>query len=165
MTVHRYTTTLRWIGNTGSGTQSYLSYSRDFQIAASSKAPIQGSSDKAFRGDASRYNPEELLVAALSSCHMLSYLHLCAVNGIVVHQYTDEAEGRMQESRGAGAFTAVELRPLVTIDSASDPGKAASLHEEAHRECFIAKSVNFPVTVTAEVRQAEDRGGQSSQLY
>jgi organic hydroperoxide reductase OsmC/OhrA len=153
MNIHRYTTELEWTGNAGSGTQSYRSYSRSFEIACELKPKLHGSSDKAFRGDPARYNPEELLVAALSSCHMLSYLHLCAVNGVVVQEYTDSAEGYLYEERGSGAFSAVELRPRVTISIESDPQKAASLHEDAHRECFIAKSVNFAVNVKPEIIQ------------
>ena len=110
---------------------------------------MEGSSDPAFRGDAQRYNPEELLVASLSSCHMLWYLHLCAVNGVVVIGYEDAASGTMQETdSGSGSFAKVELKPRVTIASSSDPVKAEALHEEAHKNCFVANSVNFPVQIT-----------------
>jgi len=143
---HRYETTVSWTGDLGSGTSSYRAYSRNHEISAAGKPGIAGSLDPAFRGDAARWNPEELLVAALSSCHMLSYLHLCAVSGISVTAYEDGPAGQMRETEeGGGAFTAVVLRPRVTI-SGGDPALARALHEKAHRLCFIASSVGFPVT-------------------
>jgi organic hydroperoxide reductase OsmC/OhrA len=154
MKTHQYQTTLRWTGNLGKGTADYRAYSRNYQIDGEGKvAAISGSSDPHFRGDATRYNPEELLVASLSACHMLSYLHLCAVNSIVVTGYEDAASGTMEESPdGSGRLTSVVLRPAVTITPESDPEKARSLHADAHRLCFIANSVNFPVTHKAAVR-------------
>jgi organic hydroperoxide reductase OsmC/OhrA len=143
---HQYETTILWTGNTGEGTATYRSYARDFRLAAPGKPEIAGSSDPAFRGDASRYNPEEMLLAALSSCHMLAYLHLCAVNKVVVLAYEDHATGTMQEREGgSGAFTRVQLSPQVTISAESDADTAAGLHHKAHELCFIANSVNFPV--------------------
>jgi organic hydroperoxide reductase OsmC/OhrA len=148
---HGYRTEIEWTGNTGTGTANYRDYRRDHVVQAGAKAPIPASSDPAFRGDPMRYNPEELLVASLSSCHMLWYLHLCAVNGVVVTAYRDAAEGEMTESPdGAGEFTRVVLRPAVTI-SAGDPARARALHEEAHRFCFIARSVKFPVECEPEI--------------
>jgi organic hydroperoxide reductase OsmC/OhrA len=148
MSEHCYQTSLHWTGNTGKGTEHYTAYTRNHEIFAPNKlAPIQGSSDPHFRGDPSRYNPEELLLASLSACHLLSYLHRCAVNGIVVTAYEDHAEGTMIETPdGGGHFTGVVLRPAVTIAPGSDPAKALHLHEEAARLCFIANSVRFPVT-------------------
>lgn len=152
MDPHRYEIEIEWTGNTGTGTQSYRSYGRDHTISAARKPFIAASSDPAFRGDRSRYNPEELLVAALSSCHMLSYLHLCAVNNVVVTAYQDTASGAMQmDPDGAGRFVSVELRPLVTVTAESDAAKAAELHHVAHEKCFIANSVNFPVTANAKI--------------
>jgi organic hydroperoxide reductase OsmC/OhrA len=149
---HQYAVSIAWTGNDGSGTQSYRSYRRDHEIAAAGKPPIPGSSDPAFRGDRARYNPEELLVASLSSCHMLWYLHLCSVNGIVVLDYHDEAAGTLQEEDdGAGTFVRVVLKPRVTVAGGSDRGKALALHEEAHHLCFIARSVRFPVEVAAQI--------------
>jgi len=144
---HEYTTHIRWTGNLGEGTSEYRAYSRNYEITAPNKsAPVAGSSDPHFRGEASRYNPEDLLVASLSACHMLSYLHLCAVNDIVVTAYQDEANGQMRENKdGSGEFTEVMLRPRVTVTAASDRTKALHLHEEAGKLCFIARSVNFPV--------------------
>ena len=143
---HLYAVGVRWTGNTGSGTSGYRSYERDHEIRAAGKPPINASSDPAFRGDASRYNPEELLVASLSACHMLWFLHLCADAGVVVTDYRDEAEGKMSETdEGGGRFTQVTLRPAVRFDAGADKELASRLHEKAHRLCFIANSVNFPV--------------------
>jgi len=144
---HRYQVTIAWTGNRGTGSSSYRAYARDHEISADGKSsPIPGSSDSAFRGDPSRYNPEELLVASLSACHMLWFLHLCSDSGIAVTSYTDEALGEMREhAGGAGEFTKVTLRPRVKI---SDPARAAdipALHAKAHELCFISRSVNFPV--------------------
>ncbi len=151
---HAYAVVVRWSAGDGDGTATYRSYSRDHSIGADGKAEIGASSDPAFRGDASRYNPEELLVASLSSCHMLWYLHLCAINGIVVVAYRDDAAGDMEENPdGSGQFARVELRPAVTLAS-GDANRALELHHEAHRLCFIARSVNFSVVVTPEIVDA-----------
>jgi organic hydroperoxide reductase OsmC/OhrA len=149
---HRYAVTVRWTGNTGTGTSGYRDYARAHEISAEGKPGIAASSDPAFRGDRARWNPEELLVAALSGCHQLSYLHQCAVAGIVVVDYVDHAEGWMAETAdGAGQFTRVVLRPKVTVAAGSDVAKAKELHHEAHAKCFIARSVNFPVECEAVI--------------
>lgn len=147
MKKHEYTTSLRWTGDRGTGTSGYRAYGRDHEITGPLKGSVvQGSSDPHFRGDGSRYNPEDLLIASLSACHMLSYLHVCAVNDIVVTAYEDDAVGIMaQNSDGSGQFTEVTLHPRVTITAGSDAARALELHEEAGRLCFIARSVNFPV--------------------
>ena len=143
---HTYTLQVVWTGDQGSGTSRYDAYSRDHLVRAANKPAIEASSDPAFRGDATRHNPEELFVASLSSCHMLWYLHLCAVNGIVVTGYVDDPVGTMEESaQGSGRFTDVVLRPQVTIGAGGDVKLAVRLHEKAHKFCFIANSVNFPV--------------------
>jgi organic hydroperoxide reductase OsmC/OhrA len=143
---HRYTLTTTWVGNKGSGTSDYKSYERGHDIEIPGKATLNCSSDPQFRGDKTRQNPEELLVASLSGCHMLWYLHLCAVNGVIVLNYVDEASGTMQENKdGSGQFTEVVLRPVVTVKDKSMIEKANELHHEANKMCFIARSVNFPV--------------------
>jgi organic hydroperoxide reductase OsmC/OhrA len=144
---HRYSITVKWTGNTGSGTSDYRSFERRHEISAGAEKPvIPGSSDPAFRGDAARWNPEELLLASLSACHKLWYLHLCADAGIRVIAYVDHAEGVMEEANdGSGRFSLVVLRPQVTIAGTPQREKCHQLHEEAHRMCFIANSVNFPV--------------------
>ncbi|WP_438394990.1 OsmC family protein [Caballeronia sp. DA-9] len=143
---HKYTLQVAWTGDQGSGTSSYDAYSRDHLVRAANKPAIEASSDPAFRGDATRHNPEELFVASLSSCHMLWYLHLCAVNGVVVTGYVDDPIGTMEETKqGSGRFTDVLLRPQVLIGAGGDLKLAERLHEEAHAFCFLANSVNFPV--------------------
>lgn len=152
MKEHCYKIKVEWAGNHGEGTKTYRSYGREHTISAGGKPEIPCSSDPAFRGDATRYNPEDLLVASASACHMLSYLHLCAVNGVVVAGYGDEAVGTMEEaSDGSGRFVEIVLRPVVKITSESDAAKAKALHEEAHHLCFIANSLNFPVRTEAEI--------------
>jgi organic hydroperoxide reductase OsmC/OhrA len=146
MKQHTYTTSLEWTGNEGSGTKNFRSYRRDFTIAVEGKKTIEGSSDPAYKGDPTRYNPEEMLVSGLSSCHMLWYLHLCSVKAITVVDYRDQAEGIMEETAdGSGTFKSVQLNPQVTILEAHQAEKAAALHHEAHDLCLIARSVNFPV--------------------
>jgi organic hydroperoxide reductase OsmC/OhrA len=152
---HVYTIAVRWTGNHGSGTSAYRAYSRDHVIEAIDKPPIEGSSDPAFRGDVSRYSPEDLLVASISACHMLWYLHLCAGAGIIVIAYADQAVGVMEEdAEGSGRMTGVTLRPEVMVEAGADLARAASLHHEASRKCFIANSVSFPIahepTITVE---------------
>jgi organic hydroperoxide reductase OsmC/OhrA len=143
---HHYNLTVQWTGNKGEGTSSYRAYDRNHIILADNKPEILGSSDPAFRGDKTRYNPEELLVASLSTCHMLSYLHLCAVAGVVVVWYTDKAEGIMEETaEGGGHFTEVILYPVVVVSEPSMIEKANELHHRANELCFIANSCNFPV--------------------
>lgn len=143
--LHTYDAVVTWTGNRGTGTSGYLDYARDHDVAADGPATIAGSSDPAFRGDKTRWNPEQLLVASLSQCHMLWYLHLCAQAGVVVTGYVDHPQGTMTENRDGGHFTEVVLRPHVTVASQAMAQLATRLHEEAHRRCFIANSVNFPV--------------------
>lgn len=146
MKKHNYTTSINWTGNSGSGTAGYSAYSRDYTISGQGKPIIQGSSDPAFRGDKTRYNPEELLLASISSCHMLWYLHLCSENEIIVTSYTDTAKGTMSEMEdGGGRFTEVILYPIVTVTEKSMLGKANELHKKANELCFIANSCNFPI--------------------
>jgi organic hydroperoxide reductase OsmC/OhrA len=143
---HNYAVTLNWTGNKGTGTSAYTAYERSHSISVEHKDEILCSSDPSFRGDKTKYNPEELLVASLSSCHMLWYLHLCSEAGIIVTDYADEAKGIMVETPdGGGHFTEVTLYPAVTITDPSMKEKANSLHEKANELCFIARSCNFPI--------------------
>jgi organic hydroperoxide reductase OsmC/OhrA len=143
---HRYAVEVVWTGNRGDGTRTYTGYGRDHEVRVAGKPVIAGSSDAAFRGDGSKHNPEDMLVASLSTCHMLWYLHLAADAGVVVTDYQDHAEGVLSiDAQHGGRFTEAVLRPTVTVTAQSDAGKAKSLHEDAHHACFIAKSVNFPV--------------------
>ena len=146
MSLHQYTTTTIWTGNRGTGTSEYKAYDRAHIIRIRDKADIQGSSDAAFRGDKTKHSPEDLFVSTLSTCHMLWYLHLCAVNGVIVTEYSDEATGILRESPdGSGRFQQVTLNPVVTVSDITMIDKANALHGEAHKMCFIANSVNFPV--------------------
>lgn len=152
---HQYNLTLKWTGNKGTGTSNYRAYERSHTICVDGKTEISASSDPAFRGDKTKYNPEEFLVAAISSCHMLSYLHLCAVAGVVVTDYVDHATGIMVETpNGSGHFTEVTLNPIVTVTEISMIEKANELHKKANELCFIANSVNFPVGHNASCRVA-----------
>jgi organic hydroperoxide reductase OsmC/OhrA len=144
--LHHYKTITTWTGNRGTGTSDYRAYDRSHDIAIDGKQTLKCSSDPSFRGDKTRHNPEELLVAAVSGCHMLSYLHLCAVNGVVVTEYADEAHGSMEENKdGSGQITEVTLNPRVTVQDKSMIEKANELHHRANEMCFIARSVKFPV--------------------
>ncbi|WP_158863991.1 OsmC family protein [Leifsonia sp. AG29] len=143
---HTYAVAVEWTGNRGTGTSGYKAYGRDHVVSAEGKHPIEGSADRAFFGDRDRWNPEELLLAALAQCHMLSYLAEAAWAGVEVVGYTDEATGTMQQtSNGGGHFTSATLRPRVTIADPAQAELAASLHGPASEKCFIAASVNFPV--------------------
>jgi len=156
---HIYRCELEWTGNDGQGTKTYSSYRRDHVVRVNGKPPIAASSDPTFRGDKTRYNPEELLVASLSSCHMLWYLHLCAVNNITVLEYRCSTEGDMRENQdGSAEFTGVTLKPQVRIAEARKLAEAEGLHHKAHSLCFIPRSVNFPVETSATVMG--DQAGQ-----
>jgi organic hydroperoxide reductase OsmC/OhrA len=160
---HHYKITVTWTGNLGQGTSGYRAYSRDHEIHAEGRPPMPGSSDPTFRGDPGRYSPEDLLVASLSSCHMLWYLHLCADAGIVVEQYTDAASGVMVETAdGGGRFRQVVLKPQVVVRDGADRDRAIHLHERAHALCFIANSVNFDVGCDAAVSVQDVGDGRGS---
>ncbi|MFI5227661.1 MAG: OsmC family protein [Gemmatimonadales bacterium] len=148
---HEYTTKLVWTGAASGPTRSYQSYSREYEFRGPGKPAIRGSADPHFRGDASLYNPEELLVAALATCHLLSYLADCAKAGVQVVSYEDDATGTMTVKDGKLRFTDVLLRPRVIVVAGTDLDAARHLHESAHAGCFIASSVNFPVRHEASV--------------
>lgn len=153
---HHYKATTTWTGNEGTGTSNYRAYSRNHIISIEGKEDIKGSSDPSFRGDRTRYNPEEMLVSSLSTCHMLWYLHFCSEAGVIVTDYKDEASGIMTEdAKGAGVFKEVTLHPHVTVADASMVEKAESLHAKANEYCFIANSVNFPVKHQASCEVGE----------
>lgn len=146
MKEHNYKLTVKWTGNKGTGTSNYIAFERSHSIIIDNKTEILGSSDPAFLGDKTKHNPEDLLVASLSSCHMLWYLHLCAEAKIIVVDYMDNTTGIMMEtSNGGGHFTEVTLNPIVTVTDISMIEKANELHKKANELCFIANSVNFPV--------------------
>ncbi|WP_421934823.1 OsmC family protein [Phenylobacterium sp.] len=154
---HSYSIHVEWAGDQGSGTSGHRAYLRDHIITAGSKPAIAGSSDPEFRGDAAMWNPEDLLVASISACHKLWYLHLSVDAGITVLAYVDDPVGRTVEDRTtSGRFTGVTLHPKVTIGFGDDRLIAMELHRKAHRMCFIANSVNFPITCQASIRNLGD---------
>lgn len=146
MKAHKYTTIITWTGNKGAGTSTLKSYERDLTIAVAGKPEIPGTSEVSIEGNKVRYNPEELLQCAVSSCHMLSFLYLCAKNEVVVTGYIDYATGTMQDTPdGGGHFTEITLKPAITIAGYIDNEKLTQLHHEANKICYIAKSCNFPI--------------------
>lgn len=154
---HRYQLTTQWNGNNGTGTSGYTTYERTHSILVENKTELFCSSDPAFRGDKTKHNPEDFLIASLSSCHMLWYLHLCADAGVIVVDYVDNATGILQETEGGGGhFTEVELNPIVTVTQSSMIDTAIALHHKAHDLCFIANSVNFPVRHKPTCRAVEN---------
>ena len=152
--MHHFSAKVTWTGAAKGTTSSYEGYSRDHVIEVLGKPTLLGSADKVFLGDSSRHNPEDLLVMSLSACHMLTYLAEAARAGVHVLAYLDEASGTMQSHEGKMRFTDVSLRPQVVIATGSDQALATQLHEKAHEHCFIASSVNFPVSCDARVSVA-----------
>jgi organic hydroperoxide reductase OsmC/OhrA len=152
---HHYAVTVEWTGNRGTGTSGYRGYGRDYTIEAAGKPAIPGSADPAFRGDKARWNPEDLLVASASACHKLWYLHLCADAGVAVLAYVDEAQGTMVDNAEAGHFKEIVLRPRVTIRAGDNRSLAERLHHDAHEQCYIANSVNFPIRCEPVIVVAE----------
>jgi organic hydroperoxide reductase OsmC/OhrA len=145
---HKYSSITKWTGNKGTGTDNYMNYERSHEIIIKNKPILLGSSDPAFRGDATKHNPEDLLISSLSTCHMLWYLHLCADSGIIVVEYIDNVTGILIEPENKpGHFNEVTLNPIVTVQENSMLEKAIELHKKAHELCFIANSVNFPVKI------------------
>jgi organic hydroperoxide reductase OsmC/OhrA len=150
---HSYQTRVVWSGASHGPTRTYAAYSREHTLEAPGKPALTGSADPAFRGDAAQYNPEELLLAALSACHLLTYLALCSLEGIAVVSYADDASATMSETGGEGKFVGAVLRPQVEIDD-ERVERALALHDEAQAQCFVASSVNFPVEHQPSVRRS-----------
>lgn len=163
--VHNYKLTIEWNGNRGLGTSDYKAFDRDYSIQIEHKKVLHGSADPTFRGDKTKFNPEDMLLASLSSCHMLSYLHLCSVGGVVVIDYYDHATATM-ETRidGGGHFREVTLNPVVTVSDASMIDKAITLHKRAGEVCFIANSVNFPIKHFPVVNTPDQTIGQPFEI-
>jgi organic hydroperoxide reductase OsmC/OhrA len=147
---HAFTANIEWTGNLGTGTTAYTAYSRNHTLSAEGKSPLACSSAPEFRGDATMYNPEDMLLYSVSSCHMLWFLHCCADAGVVVTAYNDRPQGTLViEANGIGRFTEITLHPVVTLKDSEQAQQLASLHEKAHRHCFIANSLNCPVSIIA----------------
>jgi organic hydroperoxide reductase OsmC/OhrA len=152
MSEHTYDVTVTWTGNRGEGTTGIKDYDRDLVVSAEDHPDIEGTSEPAYLGDPKRWNPEQLLTAAVSQCHMLWYLGLASRRGVVVHEYVDDAVGTMvAEPSGKARFTHVLLRPRIVVGAEDQVETATALHDKAHEMCFIAQSVNFPVTVEPRI--------------
>ncbi|MFJ2756147.1 OsmC family protein [Nocardioides sp. NPDC087217] len=149
--IHDYKVSVEWTGNRGTGTSGYRDYARDHVVRIEGLPDILGSADPTFRGDASRHNPEQLLLTSLAQCHMLSYLHQAVTVGVVVLDYHDAATATMETQGTGGRFTRAVLHPVVTVAEAGMIEAATSAHHQAHLDCFIASSVNFPVDVEPTV--------------
>lgn len=154
----RYVTRVTWTGNLGTGTAKYDGYSRSHDIAVDGKPPVRGSADRAYRGDPGRHNPEDLLIAAVSACHMLTYLALCARNGVAVHAYDDRAQGTLTTGRGRHMFEQIMLSPIVTLSDPAHEALARRLHDTAHEQCIIANSCSIPIRHTVDI--SVDSGSQ-----
>lgn len=155
MSTHEYTSAVRWTGNRGEGTRSYRSYDRTWTIEVPGKPHIHCSNDPLLGGDPSLHNPEDLLISSLSACHMLWYLHFASSAGIVVQEYSDRPIGMGENAPdGSGRFVRALLRPTIILAAGSDVARADAIHGKIHDVCFIARSVNFPVSIEAEYVQA-----------
>lgn len=155
-TRHNYKIATKWTGNQGTGTSNYKDFERSYTIQIENKANILGSSDPEFRGDRTKHNPEELLLASVSSCHMLWYLHLCSEAKIIVTDYIDDATAILQETEnGNGKFTSITLNPIVTITNQSMVDLAIELHNKANEFCFVANSLNLKVNHQPELKVSE----------
>lgn len=150
MAQHDYTARVVWTGNRGQGTASYKGYDRTWNVETPGKPLIHCSNDPLLGGDPTLHNPEDMLIAALSACHMLWYLHLASNAGIAVHDYRDDplAIGET-DSTGASRFLSATLRPQITVPEGTDVAEADAIHHEIGKVCFIARSVNFPVDYDA----------------
>ncbi|AUC82212.1 OsmC family protein [Lacinutrix sp. Bg11-31] len=150
---HTFKAKVNWTINEGGSTRNPRNFSRNHSVTIANKAALlQMSAAKPFRGDDTLYNPEDLLLSALASCHMMSYLYVCAQNNIEVLSYTDTAEGDLEvKTTGSGSFKRVRLKPIVTIKDTTQKTLALSLHEKANSLCFIANSCNFPISHEALV--------------
>lgn len=153
--LHDYTARVAWTGDRGDGNRRYRGYDRTWDVATAGKALIHCSNDPLLGGDPSKPNPEDLLLASLSACHMLWFLHLACNAGIVVRSYVDDPVGVGETgSRGEGRFVRATLRPRIGVEPGADLTKAAQLHHEVDEYCFVARSLNFPVEVEAEYLEA-----------
>jgi len=149
---HSFPARVVWTGNKGTGTSAYRAYERTWDLAVEGKNAVHCSNDPMLGGDPAKYNPEDMLIGALSSCHMLWYLHLCCRAGVTVLAYEDNAVGIGEsEPSGKGRFLEAVLKPRITITADSDADKARAIHDEIHNYCFIARSVNFPVRIEGEI--------------
>jgi organic hydroperoxide reductase OsmC/OhrA len=152
---HEFSCQTEWTGNRGEGTSGLRKFDRTWSISTPGRAVVEGSADPQFGGKADRPNPEDLLMASLSACHMLWYLHLATVAGIVVQSYVDKPVGYGEvEKSGVGRFLRATLRPHIVLAAGTDQAKADAIHHEIHKYCFIARSVNFPIDYAPSYAEA-----------
>jgi len=153
MAEHEYTARVTWTGNRGEGTTHYRAYDRSWNVETPGKPVIHCSNDPLLGGDPGLHNPEDMLIAALSACHMLWFLHYASDAGIAVQAYSDDPQAVGEtDAGGAGRFLRVTLRPRIMVPQGTDLTRAGALHGEVHKVCFIARSVNFPIEVKARYR-------------
>jgi organic hydroperoxide reductase OsmC/OhrA len=155
---HEYTAHLTWTGNQGAGTATYDGYGRSYRVTIDGKPELRMSADASFRGDATMYNPEDLFLASISGCHMLSYLALCARRGVSVIEYEDYSSGILRLEGGGGSFEQVTIAPVVTIADGRHAALAAELHDRAAECCFIANSCRVPIHHRPTIRVLEPCG-------
>lgn len=143
---HLFKAEVDWTSNQKPSDSTKRFYSKTHQIIIEGKPVLNVSAAKAFKGDPELYNPEDLLLSSLVSCHMMSYLYVCAQNDIEVLEYSDNAEATLEVAAdGSGRFVAVRLYPKVKISNSDKIELAVELHTKANQLCFIANSCNFPV--------------------
>lgn len=148
-----FTAAIEWTGNTGTGTSGYRDYMRDWSVITAGKPVVKCSNDPELGGNPALHNPEDLLLSALASCHMLWYLHMASDAGVVVQAYRDAPVGQGETlPSGAGRFLSAQLNPVITVNADTDLGVATAIHGQIHEVCFIARSVNFPVTIKPKFR-------------
>jgi organic hydroperoxide reductase OsmC/OhrA len=153
----RYSTRLVWTGNRGAGTEGYASYDRNYRVTIAGKPDLGGTASARFRGDPALHNPEDLFISAVSACHMLMYLALCARSGVRVLAYEDDAAGTLiLHADGGGRLSEIVLSPVVTLASGADEALALKLHDTAHERCFIANSCSVPIVYTPSLRTATE---------
>lgn len=148
---HIFKATLNWKPKEGENTQNPRNYTRDHEVKITDKKLLQLSAAKSFRGDTNLLNPEDLLLSAITSCHMMSYLYVCSQNQVEILSYSDNSEGILEVVGDGGSFERVDLNPVVTIKNPKDIELAKELHTKANELCFIANSCNFPIHHKAKI--------------
>ena len=143
---HLFKASINWTSSQNQQQSEKKFYSKSHKIKLEGKPILIVSAAKAFKGNPELYNPEDLLLSSLVSCHMMSYLYVCSQNGIEVLEYSDNAEATLEVSPdGSGRFVEVTLNPKITISNSNQIQQALDLHQKANQLCFIANSCNFPV--------------------
>ncbi|MGV0957916.1 OsmC family protein [Empedobacter falsenii] len=143
---HLFKVALNWMKKDNISSSLSRIYTKSHHISIEGKPDLEVSAAKAFKGDPNLYNPEDLLLSSLTSCHMMSYLYCCMQYKIEVISYQDHSEATLQVNPdGSGKIVKVDLFPEIIISDSSQIELALSLHKKANELCFIANSCNFPV--------------------